>query len=78
MKLEEQLLSIFKRVLRINFNNKDSINVENIEEWDSLSHIKLIMELERELMVSIEPEKIPYLYSDYNTIFGYLKNKLEN
>lgn len=70
--LEERLLAAFKRVFRRPFE-AERIRVDEVEEWDSLSHIKLIMELESEFGIEIEPKSIAKLYSNFDAIVSCLR-----
>ena len=70
--LEERLLVTFKRVFRRQFA-VERIRVDEVEEWDSLSHIKLVMELETEFGIEIEPGSITKLYSNFDSIVSFLR-----
>lgn len=70
--LEERLLATFKRVFRRQFEAQ-RIRVDEVEEWDSLSHIKLVMELESEFEIEIEPSSIATLYSNFDVIVSFLR-----
>lgn len=70
--LEERLLVTFKRVFRRQFA-VERIRVDEVEEWDSLSHIKLVMELETEFGIEIEPSSITKLYSNFDSIVSFLR-----
>lgn len=70
--LEERLLAAFKRVFRRQFE-AERIRVDEVEEWDSLSHIKLVMELESEFGIEIEPSSIAMLYSNFDVIASFLR-----
>ena len=65
--LVDRLNSVFNRVFRREFSNHNIV-VDEVEEWDSLSHIKLMMELESEFKVNIEAKHISDLYSSSETI----------
>jgi len=43
--------------------DENVLNRDNIEEWDSLSHLSLVTCLEEEFKVEIEPDEIPLLDS---------------
>ena len=50
---------IICETLRINSESLDSkMSMENTEEWDSLSHMELIMNIEDELKINLEMEEI--------------------
>ena len=70
--LEERLLAAFKRVFRRQFET-ERIRVDEVEEWDSLSHIKLVMELESVFGIEIEPDSITKLYSNFDVIVSFLR-----
>lgn len=70
--LEDRLCAAFKRVFRRQFE-AERIRVDEVEEWDSLSHIKLVMELESEFEIEIEPSSIAKLYSNFDVIVSFLR-----
>lgn len=70
--LEERLLVTFKRVFRRQFA-VERIRVDEVEEWDSLSHIRLVMELESEFGIEIEASSIAKLYSNFDSIVSFLR-----
>lgn len=41
----------------------DSCSLNNYDKWDSLSHIKLMLELEKELGLELSPDSIQNLNS---------------
>ena len=51
--------TIICETLRIKSESLDSkMSMENTEEWDSLSHMELIMNIEDELKINLEMEEI--------------------
>lgn len=74
--IDSRLIATFERTFHIKFNGRQ-ISVKEIEEWDSLTHIKLIIAIESEFGIEIEPDFISLLYSDFETIFVFLKKKLQ-
>ncbi len=70
--LETKLKDDFHLALRCN-NPAQEIAVESLEAWDSLTHIKLVMELEMAFGISIGPDDIPELYKDFDTVAAYLQ-----
>ena len=70
--LEDRLLTVFRRVLHRQFE-AGLIRVDEVEEWDSLSHIKLVMELESEFGIEIEPDSIAKLYSNFDVIVSFVR-----
>ena len=55
---EQKLMSIFSVILDLPIKKLSSdSNVENLEEWDSLSHVQLIMAIENEFRISLSPDE---------------------
>lgn len=48
---------------------------ENIESWDSVQHLNLILALEQDFSVQFEPEEIEQM-SSIDRILGVLQSKL--
>lgn len=50
-------------------------NTGEIAEWDSLTHINLIFEIEDQYGIQLTPDEIATLYSNTDTIIKFLENK---
>lgn len=74
--IEIKIKKIYNKIFSRDFN-QDVIYLDDIEEWDSLSHINLIIELESEFNVDIDPDTITLLYSNSKVIEDFLKEKLK-
>jgi acyl carrier protein len=44
----------------------------DLEEWDSLGHVKLVLQLESDLGIRVEPAEILTLHRDYDTVARYV------
>lgn len=55
--MKDEVKDVFKRVLNIT-DVPDNLSQQNCENWDSLRHLNLIVELEDAFDVSFEPEDI--------------------
>lgn len=69
--MKDEVKDVFKRVLNIT-DVPDNLSQKNCENWDSLRHLNLIVELEDAFDVSFEPEDIAEM-KDINSII----NKIE-
>ena len=69
-----QLRGVFRRVFRREFSGANAA-VADVPGWDSLTHIKLVMELEREFGITIAPDEIPPLYRDFDTVRQFVARK---
>jgi acyl carrier protein len=72
---DERLLAVFRRVFRRDLNAQ-TLGVGDLEEWDSLSHIKLVIELERDFEIAIDPDDIPALFSNFETVREYVRSRV--
>ena len=71
--MKERIKEIMKNVFCLDAIS-DGISQQNCEQWDSMNHLNLIVELEEEFDVSFEPEEIACM-KDIDTINAILKTK---
>lgn len=72
--MEEKVLGILKNVLELKTVDK-TCSQATCGKWDSLAQLNLVVELESEFGISLEPEEIGTMQS-YNDIISLLKKKL--
>jgi acyl carrier protein len=73
--MKEQLNKIFQRAFGVD-TLEDSMSIESVEGWDSMAHVGLIMELQKEFKVSISPADAIEL-TNVEKIVKYLKENAE-
>jgi len=62
--MEEKVKEIMAGVFEVNVNElPENINQENFEDWTSIKHLTLIVELEEEFDKAFEPEEISEMTS---------------
>jgi acyl carrier protein len=62
--MRKEIVSIMSDVFELNLLELEGdIKQEDIENWDSLSHLTLVVELEEFFSVSFEPEDISEMNS---------------
>ena len=71
--MEEKVLEILKNVFELDTVD-ETCSQKTCEKWDSMGVLNLVVELESEFDVSLEPEEIGEMKS-YNDIIIILKNK---
>ncbi len=71
--MEDKVLEIMKQVFEVE-NIDNTCSQENCEEWDSLKHLNLIVELESEFGVEFEPEEIAEMV-DFATVIKMISSK---
>lgn len=73
--MKDEILKIMSDVFDLDlFVFSGEINQQNIENWDSLRHLNLIVELEEYFSVSFEPEDISEM-SSINMILEVIQKK---
>lgn len=55
--MKEKLLNIFKETLEAS-DIDESVSQSNCEAWDSIKHLNLIIAIEGEFGISLEPEEM--------------------
>jgi len=70
--------NVISSVLEINFCDVDmKLTSDNIETWDSLKHMNLVLALEDEFGVEFSDDEIVVL-SNYSSILSILKKKISS
>lgn len=72
--MEEKILSVLCSSLGLD-KADTTISQTNCENWNSLRHLNLIVDLETEFDVEFEPEEIAAM-KDYKSIRKMLESKL--
>ena len=73
--METQLLDILRRV----FNDSsidETCSQKTCKAWDSMNQLNLVVELEMEFGISLEPEEIGRMV-DYKSVLQIVKSKLK-
>ena len=55
--MKDKIYQVFKDILKTNAQPQE-ITTENTSEWDSLTHLNLVLALEEEFGIEITPEEI--------------------
>jgi len=59
MNTKDRVLNVFSKVFNLNDNQIDkSTRKEDIESWDSIGHLSLIMGLEEEFQIKLTTDEI--------------------
>jgi len=74
--MEEKILEILKNLFELSTVDK-TCSQKTCEKWDSMNQLNLVVELESEFDISLEPEEIGEMKS-YNDILRILKSKNVN
>lgn len=71
--MEEKVLEILKNVFELDTVD-ETCSQSTCEKWDSLGQLNLVVELQAEFGVSLEPEEIGKMQS-YKDVIEILKEK---
>ena len=71
--MEEKVLEILKNLFELDTVD-ETCSQTTCEKWDSMGQLNLVVELESEFDVTLEPEEIGEMKS-FNDIIGILKSK---
>lgn len=72
--MEERIIDVLKRTFNID-NVDTTCSQKTCEQWDSMGQLNLVVELEMEFDISLEPEEIGEMKC-YDDIVRIIKNKL--
>ena len=71
----QKLERVFSKILKIKIKkNIQNLSMQNCKQWDSLNHLRLILDIEKNFGISFEMKKIPNLKS-FKLIFLEIKKK---
>ena len=71
--MEEKILEILKNVFELDAVDK-TCSQQTCEKWDSMGQLNLVVELESEFDISLEPEEIGEM-TNYDKIVEIVKKK---
>lgn len=72
--MEEKVLEILKNLFELDTVD-ETCSQETCEKWDSMGQLNLVVELESDFDVTLEPEEIGEMKS-FNDIIRILKTKV--
>lgn len=71
---KDRILDVFCRTFELP-TVSESISQKNSDKWDSLNHINLVVEIETEFDIMLEPEDISEMI-DFNSVLRIVERKL--
>ena len=72
--MEQQVLDVLRRVFK-DASIDETCSQKNCKTWDSMNQLNLVIELEMEFGISLEPEEIGRMV-DYASVVEIVKSKL--
>tara|TARA_B110000238_G_C15910136_1_gene345883 strand:- start:81 stop:326 length:246 start_codon:yes stop_codon:yes gene_type:complete len=74
--VEKKVLKIFSIVMNVPIENLNkNSNPDTVENWDSLSHVKMIMEIESKFNIDLLPDEALEIFS-LNDVIKIITSKI--
>lgn len=73
--MEKQVLDVLRRVFK-DSSLDEACSQQNCKAWDSMNQLNLVVELEMEFGISLEPEEIGRMV-DYKSVLEIVNSKLK-
>ena len=75
--LRNKTVKIFSKIMEVEASSvTDDSNPDNIEGWDSLTHIELISAIEEEFSIQISPEDSIDL-ENFSMLLSFIEQKVQ-
>jgi acyl carrier protein len=75
--MDEKLKKIVADIMEVKTSEiKDESGPDNIDNWDSLTHVKLVMDIEKEFKIQISPEEGIENFNSYKEIKDFINKKI--
>jgi len=75
--IEKRLKKLFFNIFNLETDVIEKSEIDNSSEWDSLNHLRLMMEIESEFGINMTPKHFQELTS-YSKIENFLNKELNN
>ena len=75
-RMKEQLIEVFQDLFP-GVEDLERITPQNTSSWDSLAHLNLILSIEEEFEIEVDPTDIPKLYKDFDTVLSHISKSKE-
>ena len=72
--MEDQVLDVLRRVFK-DASIDETCSHKNCKAWDSMNQLNLVIELEMEFGISLEPEEIGRM-TDFASVVEIVKQKM--
>lgn len=74
--VNERCAQVMAQVMKIDPSDVgDDASPETLDQWDSLSHVQLVLALEKEFDIKISPEEGIEHFVDFKSICEYISEK---
>ena len=77
-KITDKCKKIFSKIMKISSSRiTDKSSIDNVDGWDSLSHVQLISSLEKGFKIKVTPAEGIDAFNNFKEIVQFLRKKLK-
>ena len=77
-KTKEDWITVFSKVMSFPVTKlNDKSNAENVENWDSLTHVQLVSALEKKFKIKISAEEGIDAFNNFKQLVSFVEKKLK-
>ena len=77
-KTKEVCKTVFSKVMSFPIKKiNDKSNAENVENWDSLTHVQLVSALEKKFKIKISAEEGIDAFNNFKQLVSFVEKKLK-
>ncbi|HKJ85858.1 MAG TPA: acyl carrier protein [Spirochaetia bacterium] len=73
----ERLERVFRSVFGPDYESGSRPTREDLPVWDSLGHVRLVLEIEAEYGIRIDDQDLVTLHRDFDTVLGWLRRRCD-
>lgn len=76
--MDQRIVEVFASIMKCSPGEvHDGRSPENMERWDSLQHLVLVVGVEEEFGIELEPEEIVEMYQGFSSFRRVVEKKLD-
>ena len=77
-KLEEKCKKILSKIMKVSSSKiTDKTSADNVDSWDSLSHVQLVSALEKNFKIKVSPEEWIDSLNNFRQIVQLVSKKIK-
>ena len=77
-KIKEDCKKVFSKIMSFPIKKvNDKSSAENVENWDSLSHVQLVSALEKKFKIKISAEEGIDAFNNFKQLVTFVQKKLK-
>ena len=75
--ISEDCKKVFSKVMKFPMKKiNDKSSAENVENWDSLTHVQLVTALEKKFKIKVSPEEGIDAFNNFKQLTSFVQKKI--